>query len=254
MNKKKAVLLTAVSVGALLAVRGITLSYLMDYEKKENVITIGKIGLNLDENPSPENPYTDEQTAVTGTIIGKSPKLTNTGNVDEYVFLKVEVPEHKVTFLYESGENEGQKIDDEPKFHQIFRIKADEPNTASITDNITDSKDVQFTYHVGKENADGWVLIDSTDDADGKDDVYIFAYNTKLAPNAATVSLFDSIQLRSFIETQATGERKVNVTAYGIQTKNLDIEGLDTLRLGNKKLSEIYEIVERKAEQNEKTE
>ena len=239
------------SAAALLAVGGI-MAYFTDTDMRENVVTVGSVKVQLDEGDN----YVDSQTAVPGTVIEKAPKLTNKGNNNEYVFLKVEVPKENVTLLYEKSDdpdNEG-KIKLEKSRQQIFKLIADGTGTAAVP--AAEGKDVVFDYHGNTETSDGWVLLTEKCDFTGTaKDVYVFGYSRMLTPvgdTSSTKTLFDKVQLKSIIDGEIPGStaEKITVTGYAIQDRNLDVEGLsaDTDPTAEQ-LTAIYGIVERKKQQ-----
>ena len=102
--KKYKIIVPVISVCviiALLLTFRMSLAYLMDAERKDNIITIGKVDLELDEGSK----YQDSSIVAAGDSVFKAPQLTNTGTEDEYVFLRIAVPVKDVTLLYEHGDN-----------------------------------------------------------------------------------------------------------------------------------------------------
>jgi len=98
--KKYKIIVPVISVCviiALLLTFRMSLAYLMDAERKDNIITIGKVDLELDEGSK----YQDNSIVAAGDSVFKAPQLTNTGTEDEYVFLRIAVPVKDVTLLYE---------------------------------------------------------------------------------------------------------------------------------------------------------
>jgi hypothetical protein len=71
-----------------------------------------------------------------------------------------------------------------------------------------------------------------------------------MKPDDETVTLFDSVQLKSFIDSQIKGDVTIGVSAYGIQADNLQITpaiNLEKTRYNDTELNSIYTIVENKA-------
>ena len=226
MKKRKTIILGSViaSIVIIALTYGLTYAYLIDRDDKDNIITVGNVNLGIVETG-----YEDSQPVVAHQIISKAPKVKNTGNTNEYVFLTVRVPKRNVTLLDTDGkkkytDNNGKKI------VEIFNIQTTAEGVA-----ITGDTDVDFHYNGGKdadananpavEYAEGWILLSSKTTETGYDE-YTFGYNKLLAPNASTHALFDKVQLKSFIDQEVTGENtttKIDIQAYGIQTRNLGI-------------------------------
>ena len=256
--KKRRLLIAAalVSVLVLTAIR-MTASYLTDVETMNNVITIGKVNITLDEGSF--NP----KTSVPGRVEVKAPKLKNTGGKDEYVFIKLLVPKGEVTLLYEENnasasppQVKGTPIDGK-KAQELFRFLTDPSigtdvriTPASFSGGTgTYAADIDITYHAGSDNPGlgGWVLLE--EDFTGADnDAYIFGYNKKLAPTDETVTLFDKVQLKSFIDGEVVGASEIGVCCYGIQADNLELGGIDLNvdYLDGTRLNGILSIVKNK--------
>ena len=238
MKKRPIIIIAAVaalSVSVLLLSRN-TVAYLMDTEAADNVVQIGQVKVSLDEGSF--DPTSSAPIVEIGRIVNKSPKLKNTGKNDEYVFLQVDVPKENVTLLYEdtvtTGANqhkEGEKIP--PGTQQdveIFKLIATGANNANLTFTPADSTRV-IGYNVGNASTNGWVHLSSV--TSDNSNTYIFGYNMKLKVNAETKTLFDKVQLKSFIDgevadnTTTSKNETVKVTAYAIQADDLNLTGVD---------------------------
>ena len=190
--KKYKIIVPVISVCviiALLLTFRMSLAYLMDAERKDNIITIGKVDLELDEGSK----YQGSSIVAAGDSVFKAPQLTNTGTEDEYVFLRIAVPVKDVTLLYEQDKKdnnntvtnkEGTKIhttdvdghtitDGNGKAkEEIYRmIATGETGTAGNVNTVLGSdanmpKDapcLDFGYNAGSNaannEADGWVYL-----------------------------------------------------------------------------------------------
>ena len=274
----------ALSLAIALFAFSATISYLADYERKDNVITIGNVDIEIDEGE-----YKDSSTAVAaGSTLPKAPSIKNTGINDTYVFFKVAIPKKEVTLLYEENvydtnnptniiHKEGTKYYDNPKEAELFKTIAEGENSASVSGaghnnagTALSAPDVIVGYNKGDSSKAGWVYLGSDQDQtiDGqKYDVYYFGYNKKLIPDPKTpvaqgepapvppqdywtTTLFDQIQLKSFIDEELDGkndtEVKVLVDAYGIQADNLDLGLPENGILTDDQVKSVFEIVQKK--------
>lgn len=253
-----AVCLTVASVFTIL----MTNSYLIDVETADNVITIGNVQTSLSEGSfNTSSTYS----LAAGTVVSKSPKVKNTGINDEYVFLRVTVPKRNVTLLQESGAVKGKMIAPKPENPEVFRILTDSNGTKlTNTDNPSISNDViDFTIHKSDVSTAGWKLISFTSGTSGTNyNTYIFGYNKKLkaAKNGSaaeeTVTLFDKVQLKSFIDEELSGDGStslndknlvINIKAIAIQADDLGIDGLGEY-LTDEQINTIYGIVNNKGD------
>lgn len=218
---------------------------------------IGKVSLGLDEGPfDPSETYT----VVPGSRVEKAPKLINNGTKDEFVFMRIKIPKKSVTLLYEADDgthDKGTPKEDLSGNQQIFRLIADTPS-APAPDNVVSAsavsgKDIEFSYHsdtAGADTVDGWILLD-TDYSDNDYDIYSFGYNKLMKPEDQTSTLFDKVQLKSFIDAEAVGAVDIGVLCYGIQADNLKPDGvtldLESGHFTSAELQAIYTIVKNKA-------
>ena len=298
-KKSKIIIIGSLALSLIIALFafGATVSYLTDYERKDNVVTIGDVKIEIDEGK-----YEDSSTVAAGSTLPKAPSIKNTGINDAYVFFRVAIPKKSVTLLYEQNVydnnniltyKEGTKYDGFPETNgsEIFKTIAEGKDTESVKYTGYNSSGTFLTapsvivgYNKGtydnSNNANskaGWVYLgseqnkeisgDTSGDTSGqKYDFYWFGYNKKLVPtpsdaaanavppqNYWTTTLFDNIQLKSFIDEELiTGNTKENVDvkvlvdAYGIQADNLFIDGLEDDILSDAHVKEIFDIVQRK--------
>jgi len=247
---------------------GATVSYLTDAEATDNIITIGKVALEISE-PS----YEDSKIVAAGGSVTKNPTIKNTESKDEYVFFRVGVPKRNVTLLYEAhteiGDNpkriyeEGTPTENnrnaetgaiEKKSDEIYKIIADGIKgttstavSAELTDNAEPkaSPQLDFSYNKGDNTEDnekeGWIYLkrELNQPTPGteinKYDYYYFGYNKKLAKGKDTIPLFDRIQLKSFIDQEVNPTTTANnvTTTLNEETKILiDAYGIQADSLG----------------------
>lgn len=246
--KKRRILIIAAAAAMVvtLVVVGIIRAYFTEVEVKENKITIGNISINLTEGDfDPDTTYP----VVPGSVVNKAPKIANDGNRDEFVFMTVTVPKAQVTLLDESGSNKGNPKTGLDSIQQLFRLVAEQtdPNTVLQVPTVS-GRDIDFTYHSGSNTVDGWVLLAS--DTTGTDsDLYVFGYNKKMLPADETVTLFDKVQLKSFIDGEKKDGVTIGVKGYGIQADYLRGTNVDFTKAhySAADLNEIYSIVRNKA-------
>ena len=250
MKKRRILIIAAAAACAVtLVVVGVIRAYFTEVEVKENKITIGNISINLTEGSfDPETTYP----VVPDSVVEKAPKIANDGNRDEFVLMTVTVPKAQVTLLDESGSNKGNPKTGLDSIQQLFRLVAEQtdPNTVLQVPTVS-GRDIDFTYHSGSdtgEGADGWVLL--TSDTTGSDyDLYVFGYNKKMLPADETVTLFDKVQLKSFIDGEKKDGVTIGVKGYGIQGNYLRGTNVDFTKAhySAADLNEIYSIVRNKA-------
>lgn len=133
---------------------------------------------------------------------------------------------------------------------KAYAVQTGDPNTVLQVPTVS-GRDIDFTYHSGSdtgEGADGWVLL--TSDTTGSDyDLYVFGYNKKMLPADETVTLFDKVQLKSFIDGEKKDGVTIGVKGYGIQGNYLRGTNVDFTKAhySAADLNEIYSIVRNKA-------
>lgn len=255
--KKYKIIVPVISVCviiALLLTFRMSLAYLMDAERKDNIITIGKVDLKLDEGSK----YQDSSIVAAGDSVFKAPQLTNTGTEDEYVFLRIAVPIKDVTLLYEQDKKdnnntvtnkEGTKVhtttvdnhtvtDGNGKAHEeIYRMIATgtNPQKVTATDVPEDEPCLDFGYNAGhiKENdsdttpdTSGWVYlkrelnqsVTGEPDTD-RYDLYYFGYNRRLQYNRDQTEQAKTIPLFDQVQLKSFIDEELTQTA---QKKNVD--------------------------------
>ena len=270
--KKKRIILPIAAACALVAVVltfRISFSYLMDAERKDNVITIGNVDVELSE-PS----YTDSSIVAAGDAPPKNPLLINKGTEDEYVFLRIAVPKKNVTLLYESDikENEtttypkgtptvkNRNASGKPQaaMDEIFRFIAEGDLTSKVTETTepkTTEPQFDFAYNAGRADTEGWVYLYRKIDAENDYNYYYFGYNKVLKYDSETKTLFDRVQLKSFIDEELVSKdgedfaSLIKVKGYGVQSDSLEINDLPGRNeiLTKEQLKKIFGIVSRKA-------
>ena len=280
--KKKRIILPIAAACALVAVVltfRISFSYLMDAERKDNVITIGNVDVELSE-PS----YTDSSVVAAGDAPPKNPLLINKGTEDEYVFLRIAVPKKNVTLLYESDikiekdgvtstypkgtptvKNRDESGKPQASKDEIFRFIAEGDLTSKVTETTepkTTEPQFDFAYNAGRADTEGWVYLYRKIGAEGAENgdynYYYFGYNKVLKYDSnpsETKTLFDRVQLKSFIDEELVSKdgedfaSLIKVKGYGVQSDSLEINDLPGRNeiLTKEQLKKIFGIVSRKA-------
>ena len=284
MNKKKA-LAVILSCGLISAmVLGGSLAYLTDNEAHTNTVQVsGNIRIDLVEehwNTTDTNSNgvpDDAERTVPNQEIPKDPKVINTGENPTYVFLRMTVPVKDVTRVTDNGtlvKKDGVSTaaispasgNNGPKYHEpqeLFFFKRDSDAT-SLHEN--------HFYTPNDGSAPGWIRLDgreyntetaSTSPYAYKEDnacevgqaVYVFGYNTVLAPGVETTQLYDLIQIKNIIENEVASDQIQNIKleAFGIQSDNiLKSDGTPMSTQGYRTMAELTEIYDIFVQQNGK--
>lgn len=229
LKSKKNILIAVACVLLVAVVIGITLSFFSDDDNAENVFAVGDVRLSLVEQNYPQK--ASDRVMYSNSIIPKDPMIINTGDNPEYVYMLVTLPLENVTLLNDDGTKPDGAT---PQNVEIFNLISNAENPL-IENNIS--------YD------DNWIFIGKSTDTDTN--TYIFAYNKVLEKSEKTSTLFDKVQLKSFIEGE-TGEnavKNIGVKACGIQSDNLmGVElptDTDTREVLATKLTSIYNICAR---------
>lgn len=230
--KSKKNIIIAVACVLLIAIAiGITLSYFTDEKDAENIFTVGDVRLNIVEPNYPQK--ASDRVMYSESVIAKDPTIINIGSNSEYVYMLVSLPKENVTLLDENG----QKINDVPQKTEIFKLMSNSENQFTESNISYDSN---------------WIFLGKNDSED--ECTYIFAYKDILEKSGKTSTLFDKVQLKSFIEGELSENavENIGIKAYGIQSDNLigvDLPSIkDTRDELKTKLTNIYNIYARQNE------
>lgn len=172
------------------------------------------------------------------------------------------IPKENITLLYEENTTvEGNikkagEIRKEKSINEIFRIIAEKSEDYPITtleNPFQTNFDTDFKYHVANTDKNGWIFLKSN--STDKNDSYVFAYNKKLSPDEETMTLFDKVQLKSFINGEVIGEQVISIQPYAIQAEGLNADGLtDNCKkyaiADENDLKIIYQVIQRKVANN----
>ena len=243
ITKKKAVIAAAAACVCIAAAVGLTWAYLTDKKNTDNIFEAGNVEIILTEPDYPEDP--SSRMVVPHSLVPKNPKITNVGDNEAFVFMKVTVPVieaepvgadnlPKNPFSFTGGERVAGTEWMEP-----FGFLCGDPMTAgseTIPDTLTEEAErnlyrpdwyLMDTFQYDRH----WVLLDKTDNGDHTHS-YLFAYEKSLLSTSQTDAavgvtetqpLFDSIQLRSFVEDEAYygSVQGIEVQAFAIQADEL---------------------------------
>ena len=224
MRKSKKQMVMAAAACAMMGVMAIggTMAYLTDSETATNTFTIGQVKIDLEEPEYAKLTETQKQHLVPNQIVAKDPQVENTGVNDAIVFLKVEMPKKAVIVAEKDGTRKTTAVT------ELFTMLNTDIDPA--TDGSTAGKN--------------WVELQG-DDTGADTNIHVYAYKEKLAKDAKTTALFDSIQLQNIIEGQIdTDTENIKVTAYAIQAAEV-LEGEDTDltdTLTKENLQKIYNV------------
>lgn len=204
MSKKK-MIITAVVLLAVLLVGGL-LAYFTDTDTRTNVFTLGNVNIELQEegwtgtNDRYTNPEANNITP--NKTIAKAPVVKNIGDGtngnDAYVFLKVELPHGQI-----SGSAE-----------DVYELN----NLSTKWTEISNSNGTHiYVYGTGTAKAN----------------------MTALSYGQSTPAVFESVTLKN-VQNPSTlpSDLNIKVTAYGIQTEDLDL----TSATGTTEAAKIFSL------------
>lgn len=162
---------------------GITHAFLQKpVNRLENVITPGSIGIELTE------PFWKKENAKDlrpGQTVSKNPVVSNIGENDSWVFLRVNVP--------------------------VKCIAAVDPDTKRKTDRADREL---FSFHA---DSAAWELLERKTDADTVR--YVYGFREILRPGAASVPLFEKVTMINYLEGELDPEEMLTmpIEAVSIQ-------------------------------------
>lgn len=242
------------------------LAYLTDTDEATNKFTVGNVSIDLTEPHFSQG--TDRKTIIPNETIPKDPMITNDGENDTIVFMKVTVPLKKVATANPDGTLTEQKNASNQltqKTQELFTMKG----------NPGVSGNSQHTFNLAGSSAVGWIELTDREkisengtewtDFTGYAEsgkyyytdgtayrTYVFGYNTilKTSDNKSTayvneqktVPLFDNVTFLNIVEGQIPKgtELDIKVDAYAIQANY--INDIDITSLDSTNLAEIYDV------------
>lgn len=189
--KKKIVALCLCIALAVVAIGGATLAYFTDTKTATNTFTVGNVKIKLDEKDikATDGSRTENGNAYTiypGASVEKDPTVTNVGENDAYVRVKV-VANNVKTLAAQLG----QSVD-----------------LATIFTGFVDAK---------------WTLAGTpTVSADGETYTYVYNYKTVLAKGQSTGALFTNVVIPSTITNMGDKTITITITAEAIQADGMN--------------------------------
>ena len=228
--KSKNTVIAAAAALALLGgvgVLGVT-AYLTDTETTDNVFTVGEVIIDSQEPNYPGNGSDETEDLVPLEEVKKDPQIKNTGKNPAVVFQQVDIPMGSLIL----AEDDGTRL---PKANvEIFDFRTND----GLYDSVNEK----------------WILIsqeyltadDQPSDQENAAKVRrIYGYESVLAEDSTTTSLFDVVRLCNMVEGQIDNSvQTINITSYAIQADN--IAGITSAHwdetMDQAKLTEIFEI------------
>ena len=188
-----------------------TLAYLTDTKGATNIVTVGKVQIDLEEPGYPGNNSDEVKRVIPNQEIVKDPQVENTGNNAALIYLKVDIPQENFTEMSLDG-TLGEK-----KMQDLFALKGLDGDWELIKTEPSTNADTQKTKTT-----------------------YVYAYRKPLEKGATTSKLFDKVQMKNAIENDLSGNvEDIVITACAIQAT--DIPGKD-LTMDADSLKKIYDI------------
>lgn len=224
----------------LLGSTGFVLAYLADKDSAINTFPIGKVEITASEPNFPtvdknNNGIPDEcELMIPHATVPKDPKIKNVGVNDAIVFFRVIASAEHITEITDDGVRLPEQENDLYWFKQL-----NDPDTAHA--NNFNTNWIPLTSV--KEN--GTIIDYPGLNDEGRGKVYVFGYQTKLAPKETTETLFDKVQNKKYgSKTISPNEVEViHIESYAIQADNIPKAGINidtTSLLSEEDLAHIY--------------
>ena len=241
-NKRTKLLILSCVLAASVAV-GTVIAYLTDSKNTDNIFKIGDVDIVITEPEYPDD--ISSRVMVPHSIVPKDPRITNVGQNDAFVFMKITVPVIEAEPVKDDNTlknpfsfNGAERIPGNENM-EIFRMISDDPvtpKTETIPESITEQSEknlyMSSWYMLEDFNYNShWYLIDMTNN-DNNTNSYLFAYRSVLvsADNVTqdysireTEPLFDKIQLKTFVEDEDYYDsiQQIRIESYAIQADEL---------------------------------
>ncbi len=171
-------------MGIFLASAGITNAFLQKPAGRlDNVVTPGSIGTELTEPLWKKEAGKD---LVPGQAVSKNPMVTNTGENDSWVFLRVDVPVRRISLVDPETKRKTEKKD-----RELLSFQAD---------------------------TDAWELVEKKTDAGAAH--YVYGFKKILPKGASTPPLFGEVAFVNYLEGELNPEEVLTmpIEAVAIQS------------------------------------
>ena len=273
-NRKRFVLmLTTILLVSMFAAGGV-IAYLKSSDSVTNSLSGGNVSIDLSEADYPGGAKGGKLSEELSPLqnVPKNPAVTNNGDNDVIVFIKVVVPVRSVYTANADGTlTESLTTDSDgnssptPKNQELFIINS--PGGVKSGEHEFPTLQGQWVELTEKEQIYDSVTGEwqSFDDSSYSDKAkfyynsnityrtYIFGYASRLPGNRSvtdiaagisqkTCTLFDSVTYKNIVEGQLNprkDETDIGITAYGIQA---DVAGIDTTDIDDVKLGQLYDM------------
>jgi len=234
--KKKQKLFSAVLICilALTAAIACSIAFLRSNDEVTNTFSTGTLDILLTETEYPGN-FDKKVTAILPyDEVPKNPQVTNLGDNDAFVFLRITVPVADIVTASPKG------IKSEQKPQEIFFLKTNQ------TEKTTFDNSFNQDHWIRLENMENGIETTPQGDTVYLSDTrtYVFGYNSAISTGQTTDAIFDKVQMKNVI-TDVLGDSEIQtikVDALGIQAdylKNIDSK----TNLSKEKLEEIYTML-----------
>lgn len=222
MERKRVIATASACALAAAMAAGGAFAYLTDHkESKENIFTVGKVEVSLNNADFGDG----VQTMVCNESRDLQPSVKNTGNVPAIIYLKVSLPSGDYTPVLSDGT---AQTSSRVSGGELVRFQSKSSGAAALSDteNTVDSD---------------WLLLSHEGNS------YLFGYAQPLAADAATDALFDSITLKNFVQEssiyESTEKLRFHIECEAIQNAYVnDLTFTGTESDKEKTLTDIHNI------------
>lgn len=234
--KKKQKLITTVLICVLVfgAVIAWSFAFLRSIDEVTNTFTTRNLDILLTETEYPGNFDKSVTDILPYDEIPKNPQITNSGNNDAFVFLRITVPVVNTAIADVDGTKGEQKL------QEIFYLKTNQTEKTTLENSFNQTNWIRL------ENMEEGLKITPQGDKIYESDLrtYVFGYKNSISSGQTTDPIFDKVQMKNVI-TDVLGYyefQTIKVDAFGIQADYLNNMDSKT-DLSEEKLEEIYKLL-----------